>query len=77
MRPDSSQCIYEDFGTKIVTLQTVQEHLIPFWRAITRPWVGQQGRLWYILVEEGLKFFLRYGGPISVDWKVFKNQVEN
>ena len=45
------------FPRSSITIQTVQEHLIPFWRAITRPWVGQQGRLWYILVEEGLKFF--------------------
>ena len=58
-------------------IPTVQPHWIHFARAITRPWVGQLGSLWYILVEEGLQFFLRYSGPISVDGKVFKNQVEN
>ena len=25
---------------KIIILQTVQEHLSPFWRGITRAWVG-------------------------------------
>ena len=58
-------------------IPTVQPHWIHFARAITRPWVGQLGSLWYILVEEGLQFFLRYSGPISVNGKVFKNQVEN
>ena len=58
-------------------LPTVQPHWVHFPRAITRAWVGLLGRLWYILVEEGLTFFLRYHGPIYVDGKVFKNQVKN
>ena len=62
---------------KLFNLPTVQPHWVHFPRAITRAWVGLLGRLWYILVEEGLTFFLRYHGPIYVDGKVFKNQVKN
>ena len=62
---------------KIIGIPTVQPHWLHFARAITRPWVGLLGWLWYILVEEGLQFFLRYSGPISVNGKDFKNQVEN
>ena len=58
-------------------IPTVQPHWVHFPRAITRAWVGLLGRLWYILVEEGLPFFLRYRGPIWVDGKVVKNQVKN
>ena len=58
-------------------IPTVQPHWLHFARAITRPWVGLLGRLWYILVEEDLTIFLRYNGPISVEGKVLKNQVEN
>ena len=58
-------------------IPTVPPHWIHFARAITGAWVGLLGRLWYILVEEGLTFFLRYHGPIYVDGKVFKNQVKN
>ena len=60
-----------------LNIPTVQPHWLHFARAITRPWVGLLGWLWYILVEEGLQFFLRYSGPISVNGKDFKNQVEN
>ena len=45
-------------------IPTVQPHWVHFPRAITRAWVDLLGRLWYILVEEGLPFFLRYHGPI-------------
>ena len=58
-------------------IPTVQPHLIHFARAITLAWVGLLGSLWYILVEEDLKFFLRYHGSIWVDGKVVKNQVKN
>ena len=58
-------------------IPTVQPHLIHFARAITLAWVGLLGSLWYILVEEDLKFFLRYHGSMWVDGKVVKNQVKN
>ena len=45
-------------------IPTVPPHWIHFVMAITGAWVGLLGRLWYILVEEGLPFLLRYHGPI-------------
>ena len=58
-------------------LLTVPPHWSYFARATARPWVGHLGCFGYILVEEGLGFFLRYCGPKWVDGKVFKNRVEN
>ena len=73
-------CIVNLIISRPIPLQyipTVQPHLIHFARAITLAWVGLLGSLWYILVEEDLKFFLRYHGSIWVDGKVVKNQVKN
>ena len=58
-------------------IPTVPPHWSYFARATARPWVGHLGCFGYILVEEGLGFFLRYCGPKWVDGKVFKNRVEN
>ena len=58
-------------------LPTVPPHSRHFARATARPWVGHLGCFEYILVKEGLGFFLRYCGRKWVDGKVFKNQVEN
>ena len=46
------------------SIPTVPPHWIHFARAITGAWVGLLCRLWYILVEIDLPFFLRYHGPI-------------
>ena len=59
--------IFKSTSSSIISrfyLQTVQEHLSPFGRAITRAWVGNMGSLgvysgrgWFEVV------FLRYHGP--------------
>ena len=71
MRPllefySSKSCQFRaDFGSH--NIPTVPPHWSYFARATARPWVGHLGCFGYILVEEGLGFFLRYCGPKWVD----------